>query len=262
MSEELIDEVEALNSIYPGCMEKRSNLIYDLVVPDLDAKIQVSFSSTYPDERPHLLSVRSKSQDQGQTLQLLDDILNNVFVEGQVCVFDFLESSREVLESIESDADPTPSMHNENSDVGDEDIFAGWIDSNTIMDRKSVFIARAAHVSTAQEAADKVNKLKLDKKIAKATHNMTAWRIKQDNGISFQDCDDDGEAAAGGRLLHLLQLTDCWNVAVCVSRWYGGVHLGPDRFKHINASARDALVKGGFIDNAKDKNSASKKSKK
>ncbi|KAA8907867.1 hypothetical protein TRICI_004874 [Trichomonascus ciferrii] len=262
MSEELIDEVEALNSIYPGCMEKKSNLIYDLTVPDLDAKIQVSFSSTYPEERPHLLSVRTRSQDEAQTLQLLDDILTNVFVSGQVCVFDFLESSREVLESIEAEIlEPPSSMDNEKAEATEEDIFAGWIESDPIVDRKSVFIARAAQVSSADEAADKVNKLKLDRKIAKATHNMTAWRIKQENGISFQDCDDDGETAAGGRLLHLLQLTDCWNVAVCVSRWYGGIHLGPDRFKHINSSARDALVKGGFIDTPKDKNGG-KKSKK
>ena len=34
---------------------------------------------------------------------------------------------------------------------------------------------------------------------------------------------------------------------IVVSRWYGGVHLGPDRFRIINETARDALVKGGFV---------------
>lgn len=34
-----------------------------------------------------------------------------------------------------------------------------------------------------------------------------------------QDYDDDGEQAAGGRLLHLLQMTDARNVCVVVSRW-------------------------------------------
>jgi hypothetical protein len=65
--------------------------------------------------------------------------------------------------------------------------------------------------------------------------------------IVIQDCDDDGETAAGGRLLHLMQLTDVWNVLVVVSRWYGGVKLGPDRFRLINQVGRDALVKGGFV---------------
>ena len=31
-------------------------------------------------------------------------------------------------------------------------------------------------------------------------------------------------------------------------RFFGGIHLGPDRFKHINQAARDALEGGGFLD--------------
>lgn len=38
-----------------------------------------------------------------------------------------------------------------------------------------------------------------------------------------------------------------------VSRWYGGVHLGSDRFKHINQAARDALEVGGFLGKEKEK---------
>lgn len=30
-----------------------------------------------------------------------------------------------------------------------------------------------------------------------------------------------------------------------VTRWYGGIHLGPDRFRIINQTARDAVVKAG-----------------
>ena len=63
----------------------------------------------------------------------------------------------------------------------------------------------------------------------------------------LQDCDDDGESAAGGRLLQLLQNTSVENVLVVVSRWYGGVKLGPARFTHINNAARDLLVKNGFV---------------
>ena len=38
-----------------------------------------------------------------------------------------------------------------------------------------------------------------------------------------------------------LQLMDVRNAVVVVSRWYGGVHLGPDRFKHINNCARTVI---------------------
>lgn len=44
-------------------------------------------------------------------------------------------------------------------------------------------------------------------KIHHATHNIMAYRIiAQEKGTYIQDYDDDGEAAAGGRLLHLLQV--------------------------------------------------------
>jgi putative IMPACT (imprinted ancient) family translation regulator len=44
-------------------------------------------------------------------------------------------------------------------------------------------------------------------KVARATHNMSAYRIRvPEKGTFLQDCDDDGEDAAGSRLLHLLQV--------------------------------------------------------
>jgi putative IMPACT (imprinted ancient) family translation regulator len=32
-------------------------------------------------------------------------------------------------------------------------------------------------------------------------------------------------------MLHLLDILDVENVLVVVSRWFGGIQLGPDRFK-------------------------------
>ncbi|KAI4261877.1 MAG: hypothetical protein L6R35_007397, partial [Caloplaca aegaea] len=83
----------------------------------------------------------------------------------------------------------------------------------------------------------------------KATHNISAYRIRTSadgNTVVYQDCDDDGETAAGARLLKLLQIMDVGNVLVVVSRWYGGVKLGRARFGIINAVAREALVAGSF----------------
>ena len=72
-----------------------------------------------------------------------------------------------------------------------------------------------------------------------------------------QDCDDDGEDAAGKRLLHLLQIVDAQNVLVVVSRWYGGVLLGPARFTHINNAARVLMQECGCVTApAKDKHKA------
>ena len=48
-------------------------------------------------------------------------------------------------------------------------------------------------------------------------------------------------------IFFLQQQIDVMNVVVIVTRWYGGIHLGPDRFKHINSVARDVLLQQGFI---------------
>ena len=38
---------------------------------------------------------------------------------------------------------------------------------------------------------------------------------------------------------------------VIVTRWYGGIHLGTDRFKHINNCARQVLEAQGYITSSK-----------
>ncbi|XP_065441442.1 protein IMPACT isoform X2 [Chrysemys picta bellii] len=96
-------------------------------------------------------------------------------------------------------------------------------------------------------------KLYENKKIASATHNIYAYRIYcEDKQTYLQDCEDDGETAAGGRLLHLMQILNVRNVLVVVSRWYGGILLGPDRFKHINNCARNILVECSYTNSAEE----------
>lgn len=78
-----------------------------------------------------------------------------------------------------------------------------------------------------------------DKKVAQASHNMIAYKFKDtETGCAFSDSDDDGEKGSGSKLAALLDLTDTEDCIVVVSRWYGGVHLGPARFKWIAAVAR------------------------
>ena len=144
-----------------------------------------------------------------------------------------------------------------------------WTVAPAVTEKKSVFVARCAHATSPTLAAAYIaHLLQTDRRCVRATHNIRAWRIRGPSVAStstggsghgataaaaatapttaFQDCDDDGEAAAGGRVLHLMQVMDVWDVVVVVTRWYGGVQLGPDRFRIINNCARDALVLGGF----------------
>lgn len=67
--------------------------------------------------------------------------------------------------------------------------------------------AHVARVQTIDDVEALVTALKSNNKIARATHNMLAYRIAtQKAGTFLQDYDDDGETAAGSRMLHLLQV--------------------------------------------------------
>lgn len=117
-----------------------------------------------------------------------------------------------------------------------------------IIERKSEFIGYAARITSPDQVASVLSHILSDKRVARATHPIiNAWVCKAADGVVHRDCDDDGETAAGGRLAHLLSLLELENVIVVVTRWFGGVHLGPDRFKLINRAAREALDLGGFV---------------
>ncbi|KAF8450218.1 UPF0029-domain-containing protein [Boletus edulis BED1] len=122
------------------------------------------------------------------------------------------------------------------------------IEADPIVDRKSVFVGRACQISDPSQVPLILNHLISDRHIARAAHPIiNAWRCQVGN-VLHQDNDDDGETAAGNRLAHLLSILEINNVLVVVTRWFGGIHLGPDRFKHINHAARNALEMGGFLD--------------
>lgn len=219
--EDLDEEIDAIEAIYPKCLEPMGSM-YKLEIPDRHISIQLSFPSSYPTESPHILSVKY-GPDKG----LLEDILQSIFVPEQVCLFDFIETVRETFEDTTTTTNDTdlndPEIDGEDhihskyqesstnySKLSKEDltneIFAHWISGPKIVDRKSVFIAFACEVHSNQEVEAMLSLLKQDKHIAKATHNIVAYRIKGSNGVIIQDNDEDGETAAGGRLQHLLEV--------------------------------------------------------
>lgn len=58
--------------------------------------------------------------------------------------------------------------------------------------------------------------------------------------------------------MHLLQILNVKNVVVVVSRWYGGIQLGADRFKDINNCARKALEDCGYVETTTSKKKGKK----
>nr|POE65604.1 protein impact like [Quercus suber] len=290
-SEDFQDEITSINSIYGDgtlTLIPSETSIYALVLPAQPTiSIRVDFPANYPDAPPAVLGTQSVGNEtaKGEGTYIVDlvrQVLADCYIPGAPCIFDLIEESGARLQQLgmdQSAADPEQQGGEANNgqddgaepvDPTDADVQqsvddAGdpppWIISEVISEKKSVFVARAAQVRSVDQAQQYLGHLlATDKKVAKATHNITAWRIHGENGVQYQDCDDDGETAAGGRLLHLLELMGVWNAMVVVTRWYGGVHLGPDRFRIINQAARDALVRAGFAqDTAKDSKDSGKK---
>ncbi|KAH6689601.1 ribosomal protein S5 domain 2-type protein [Plectosphaerella plurivora] len=270
-SEEVTEEIEVLNSIYgDGTLlpSPQDPGIYILILPstspetDLEdpssrPSVRISFPSTYPSSSaPSVLATHSAgtSAKPGAavlTLSLFQHAIESNFTPGTVCLFDAIEDFRTRLEEAEASArppTPPPAEERSPSPVSGDDVASQppppWVLSDPYTEMKSTFLARAALVKSPAQASGYVSHLlATDKRARAASHNITAWRIRGASGASYQDCDDDGETAAGGRMLKLLQLMDVWDVMVVVTRWYGGQKLGPRRFAVINTVAREAVVR-------------------
>ncbi|EOD31011.1 hypothetical protein EMIHUDRAFT_203080 [Emiliania huxleyi CCMP1516] len=86
-----------------------------------------------------------------------------------------------------------------------------------------------------------------DRKIAAASHNMVAYSfVDASSGVRVFDNDDDGEGGSGAKLASTIDNKGARDVIVVVSRWFGGVHLGPARFKHIASVAGALLEEQGY----------------
>jgi len=101
-----------------------------------------------------------------------------------------------------------------------------------ISDRGSKYTVSGAYINTEVDIKAFLNKLKEDKKIAKATHSSYAYRYVE-NGRLIEGKNDDGEIGAAMIILKTLQYQMLSNIIVCVTRWFGGVKLNNDRFKHV-----------------------------
>ncbi|GAA5883556.1 hypothetical protein JCM1840_004299 [Sporobolomyces johnsonii] len=132
--------------------------------------------------------------------------------------------------------------------------------TQSVIERKSVFVGHAVKVKSVEEATLALQHILTLKKVSKATHNILAYRLSSSSAATSQGSttpaatipevagsDDDGESPAGKNLLELLHKLDIRDVLIVVTRWYGGVQLGPDRFRVINTVAKEALALGGLI---------------
>lgn len=289
MDDALRDELLVVESIYPDLVRIFSNddfgdLKLVLRLPEL-FQVEVSFPAAYPSMDPPLYSLDfTASPDLSQELTLKNQIIRDIaegfsglFTPGEGVLCAWIEMLVEKIPEWQASLDSVQvSSCSVLSEMNEVDHGAEQVEipigcpvihhsPTPLINKKSVFVAHAAQVQNAHEIALVKQVLLSDKKIARATHNITAFRWEDETGLIRQECDDDGETAAGGRLLHMLQSADCRGVFVMVTRWcvltlyeidinvlitihrYGGIQLGPQRFKDINNCARDLLESVNLI---------------
>ncbi len=107
---------------------------------------------------------------------------------------------------------------------------------NILTDRGSKYAVSGGPCRSDGDAQAFLMELKRKKKFAKATHNTWAW-IGGDGPVK----NDDGESGAGMVIVRMLEREGLRDHIVVVTRWYGGKHLGGDRFRHVQTAVRAYL---------------------
>lgn len=116
--------------------------------------------------------------------------------------------------------------------------------SATLVDRRSEFIAYVAPVTSEEEAAQFVAKIK--KKHADARHNVFAYTLR---GGAVKRYSDDGEpqGSAGMPVLDVLVKAGLDGAVAVVTRYFGGILLGTGGLVRAYSGAASAAVTAAGI---------------
>ncbi|PVH83137.1 hypothetical protein DL98DRAFT_455404 [Cadophora sp. DSE1049] len=117
----------------------------------------------------------------------------------------------------------------------------GWTVSSPVTVKQSTFIARSITINSPADATSALQTLLSENKdLREASHNISAWRVQGSHGI-LESSNDDGESGGGRHILGLMQADNIVGVLLVVTRWYGGIMLGTDRWRIMSMVSRDAI---------------------
>lgn len=108
------------------------------------------------------------------------------------------------------------------------------VHENIFTDRGSKYAVSGGPCASAADAKAFIKQLCRKKKFARATHNT--WAVLLPDGTPLKN--DDGEAGAGMVIVRMLERECRVGEIVVVTRWFGGTHLGGDRFRRVQDAVR------------------------
>ncbi|XP_023576159.1 protein IMPACT [Octodon degus] len=272
------DEIEALSAIYENewCVVDAAARVFCIRIdddkdhPKWTICLQVVLPNEYPATAPPIYQLNAPWL-RGQERVNISNSLEEIYIDniGESILYLWVEKIRDVLIRKSQLEEPGPVVEKkteEEDDDYEDDLFLEY-------DPEKLYRTFDYDFSEHQPEIEELPPV--DHGIPITDRRSTFQAHLAPVVCPKQDCEDDGETAAGGRLLHLLEnglfcskILNVRNVMVVVSRWYGGILLGPDRFKHINNCARNILLEKNYISSPEEsskglgKNKKAKKDKK
>lgn len=117
--------------------------------------------------------------------------------------------------------------------------------SDSFTEKRSKFIGYTRPVKTVQEATDFIEEIR--KKHWDAKHNVFAY-ILRDGGVKRYSDDGEPQGTAGVPVLDVLEKEKLYDVAVVVTRYFGGVLLGTGGLvRAYSHAAKLAVTAGGIV---------------
>lgn len=118
-------------------------------------------------------------------------------------------------------------------------------------EKKSKFIGYVKPVYSKEEAEEFIEKIK--RMHPQATHNCSAYSIKE-NGKEFFKLDDDGEPSgtAGRPMGDIIQYMEVQNLVVVATRYFGGIKLGAGGLiRNYAKTCKLAILEAGIVEYSK-----------
>ncbi len=113
-----------------------------------------------------------------------------------------------------------------------------------IVEKKSRFIANLAHVETEEEALAFLDEIRAEHRMAR--HNVYAYVLRANGRVRYSD-DGEPQKTAGLPSLEALQHAELTDVAVVVTRYFGGTLLGTGGLVRAYTQAVQAAIEAAQV---------------